>query len=475
VATPPDFPKLPAGIFAAGGASRYGTLAQGGNAEEWLESPFDPSIASGLKTIRGGAWSRRDWASQLNLDTTNTYILLRIAQTMRTADLLVAAARNYGDPRNGAFGTGFRVASVPLNSFYSPPPAPPSTTPPAAPGSAFVSPALEAGSNFYRDSKSEFLLGVNSIWEKFATPKEFSFTVTPSARYPSQGWGESGELIEEMVIVSVPGASIEFDLDGDGLYETQRLSPLIADPTTSSHSITLKTGRLPEKNGVHRIRARWLAPSGEWIVAESRVYVGMEPGLSIADGAEFTNKLRSQVYLFPPIGSSGAIVSNDGGFRGGRKVFEFDEVKEPGEPIQLSWDLPRADSQRATRVVYVRYVDPAGRAMSGQTFSDDIIFDAVPPRVQEATLSEQPSAAVSRKAARQITLQLKAQDNRSRVVRLQVARGEKRQGRVDTFKYSARRNIPKAGGAVWLRVQDGAGNWSVWTKAKVRPKAKTAR
>lgn len=80
----------PADVFSAGGLSPHGTLGQGGNAAEWLESAYDGvnSAGSETRTVRGGNW-------------------------MVTAGYLAASNRSYYSPDGESFDLGFRVAAVP--------------------------------------------------------------------------------------------------------------------------------------------------------------------------------------------------------------------------------------------------------------------------------------------------------------------------------------------------------------------------
>ncbi len=79
----------PADVTLAGGLSRYGTMAQGGNVPEWIETEFDllNDSVSSPRMIRGGNW---------NNGSNNLYVSIWGA----------------GVPGNGA-SIGFRVASVP--------------------------------------------------------------------------------------------------------------------------------------------------------------------------------------------------------------------------------------------------------------------------------------------------------------------------------------------------------------------------
>lgn len=79
----------PANIMQAGGLSPHGTMAQGGNVEEWEETEFDllNDNISALRGRRGGYWD---------------------AFFPDVSSLL----RNGGMPQTGHFGIGFRVASI---------------------------------------------------------------------------------------------------------------------------------------------------------------------------------------------------------------------------------------------------------------------------------------------------------------------------------------------------------------------------
>jgi formylglycine-generating enzyme required for sulfatase activity len=80
----------PADITNAGGLSPYGTMAQNGNAWEWIESTLDGSNDNGWESreLRGGSWGS-------------------------DGDDLVASSGGSGGPTGGGNRSGFRVASVP--------------------------------------------------------------------------------------------------------------------------------------------------------------------------------------------------------------------------------------------------------------------------------------------------------------------------------------------------------------------------
>jgi hypothetical protein len=82
-------PTGPADINNAGGLSPLGTMAQNGNAAEWVESGWIPpnDDPAEIRVMRGGAWSS-------------------------SAAEVSAVGRNILGPAFAGFGTGFRIASV---------------------------------------------------------------------------------------------------------------------------------------------------------------------------------------------------------------------------------------------------------------------------------------------------------------------------------------------------------------------------
>jgi formylglycine-generating enzyme required for sulfatase activity len=88
----------PADITSAGGLSPWGTMGQGGNVWEYIETASDGSnnIANEERLVRGGAWG--------NL-----------------SDILNASFSAASDPSrgDGSYAFGFRVASVPEPSTLS--------------------------------------------------------------------------------------------------------------------------------------------------------------------------------------------------------------------------------------------------------------------------------------------------------------------------------------------------------------------
>jgi len=94
-----DFQSGPADITIAGGLSPYGTMGQGGNVWEWMETAVDGinNTLGESREMRGGSWDSE-------------------------VDASAASFRDYfisDDPPNELFNLGFRVVSVPEPSALS--------------------------------------------------------------------------------------------------------------------------------------------------------------------------------------------------------------------------------------------------------------------------------------------------------------------------------------------------------------------
>ncbi len=94
--------SAPASVTNAGGVSPYGTMGQGGNVWDWMESAFDGSnnSASEARIIRGGSWGNPNY-SEFYLRSSGR------------SEILVA------QPWGEINSIGFRVASVPEPSTYA--------------------------------------------------------------------------------------------------------------------------------------------------------------------------------------------------------------------------------------------------------------------------------------------------------------------------------------------------------------------
>jgi hypothetical protein len=91
----------------------------------------------------------------------------------------------------------------------------------------------------------------------------------------------------------------------------------------------------------------------------------------------------------------------------------------------------------------------------GAVVSDDIILDQTPPQVVSASL---------KRVGTRTLVTLKARDDRSGVRRVQVTRNRRKPGRALAFARVLR--VPGAPRKLYVRVRDGAGNYSAWRSAR---------
>src|SRR5206468_10204006 len=87
---------------------------------------------------------------------------------------------------------------------------------------------------------------------------------------------------------------------GDGTFETD-------SGATATHSISYPTRRNLE------VAVRVTAPSGATDVTKTPLVVG-PPGVSVNDGAQFTNDPHVTVSVVWPMNATDFLLSNDGGF-----------------------------------------------------------------------------------------------------------------------------------------------------------------
>lgn len=118
-----------------------------------------------------------------------------------------------------------------------------------------------------------------------------------------------------------------------------------------------------------------------------------------------------------------------------------------------------------TKVVYVRLLAPGLDA--GQTYSDDVILDTEAPVIESAEVSPTTSSAATLAAAKtRLLIRIKARDNRSGVRELQLSQSRRKVVASTKYKKRVRVQVPQAKAKnYWVRVRDGAGNWSKWRRA----------
>lgn len=175
-------------------------------------------------------------------------------------------------------------------------------------------------------------------------------------------------------------------------------------------------------------------------------------GISINEGARFTNTPRVTLEVVWPGCTSALLISNDGGFR-----------KAQSRPVsaRTPWVLDSSGPERLPKTVYLRF---DGAPVN---FTDDIILDQTPPLVIAATASIARRMATSngraeRRPAETVRVRIRARDRVSGIRAMKVTDDRRRPVRARPFRGITTFDTGK--NSIFVRVRDGAGNWSAWTK-----------
>jgi 6-phosphogluconolactonase (cycloisomerase 2 family) len=179
-------------------------------------------------------------------------------------------------------------------------------------------------------------------------------------------------------------------------------------------------------------------------------------GVSINDGARYTNNRRVDISVVWPAGAAALSIANDGGFKAAQTL-----------PVAKSipWKLDSSGPERLPKTIYVRF------GASSQTFTDDIILDQTKPTVSSAAVVDAgvaaSSAAVAQAAAAETPtyrVRIRAKDATSGVAKVQFARNKKHPSSLRKFARTTRYKAARA--PKYLRVQDRAGNFSRWRSVR---------
>jgi hypothetical protein len=231
----------------------------------------------------------------------------------------------------------------------------------------------------------------------------------------------------------------EWDLDGDGTYETDTGT----DPKTSTTylargtrtvGVRVTTDRGGAATTTAEVDVRAAAPSGP-------------VGVSINKGAQFTNDPDVAVSTVWPKFATDLVISNDGGFQPS-KSFQVDPT--------IPWTLDSSGPERLPKTIYVRF---SGGQSGAETYQDDIILDQTPPDIDDIAVTVASSSSAAVAAVRRYELTLDATDNVSGVAGMQLARDRDSPPAFIPYK---RRTTYAGALPVHVRVRDFAGNLSAW-------------
>jgi hypothetical protein len=229
----------------------------------------------------------------------------------------------------------------------------------------------------------------------------------------------------------------EWDLDGDGTFETD-------------------TGAVPvvtrwySERGELRVRVRVTADNGITDTAGGTLTVRLASppgpvGVSINEGAQFTNDPNVTVSVRWPAFATNLLISNDGGF--------LDAVAVPVD-ASIPWILDSSGPERLPKTIYVRF---QGGDSGPETYQDDIILDQTPPTIEGAH-----AAGRGRGDERRYRVRIRASDDLSGIAQMQITNDAAEPGELVPFQ--AKTEVRSPSRKLFVRVQDLAGNYSPWRK-----------
>jgi hypothetical protein len=170
-------------------------------------------------------------------------------------------------------------------------------------------------------------------------------------------------------------------------------------------------------------------------------------GLSINDGALYTNQVTVTLSISSRPDTAQMQVSNDGGFAGA----QWETYSS-----HKTWQITQYGNYVIPRVVYVRYMDLSGNTSS--TFSDDIILDVTAPTGSVSIVLG--AAASKRTRASTVTLALSATDDVSGVGSMMLSnRADFVGASWQAYATSATWTLD-VNNTVYVRFRDNAGNVS---------------
>jgi len=229
-------------------------------------------------------------------------------------------------------------------------------------------------------------------------------------------------------------SSYEWDLNGDGAYELDTGTTPVASRTYSAVedltvSVRVRSNLGTDATAATKVSVRLAPPAGPL-------------GVTINDGARFTNTPNVTVSLVWPLFASIALLSNDGGFRAAGSF---------ALASTIPWKLDPAGTERLPRTIYVRF---QGGEAGRETYQDDIVLDEKKPKVTGASVVDDSSV-----------LTVRAVDGVSGVASMEVRSGG--WDRLKWVPFRSKLRLRRSGKPIFVRVRDRAGNRSRWRRAAI--------
>jgi hypothetical protein len=176
-------------------------------------------------------------------------------------------------------------------------------------------------------------------------------------------------------------------------------------------------------------------------------------GMTINESSKYTNSRQVNLHLSFEQLPLQVMVSNDPRFpKSNRKTYTYS--KNP-----ISWNLDSLQNEQKT--VYVRYKfnreDEWAFGWS-ETYSDQITLDTVAPNVELLSVGLHSSTKL-----KSVKTEISASDNKSGLNKIQysVSKNKSKAVTLNNSK-SFKVNLDSDISTIYVRVSDGAGNWSKW-------------
>ena len=263
----------------------------------------------------------------------------------------------------------------------------------------------------------------------------------------------------------------EWDLDGDGTFETE------SGAVVSSTYNTIGTRNISVK-----VTSRGGVTDTETISVEVRKSApATRSSVSVNAGNPYTNTKNVVLDISWPNYATTMEISNDGGF-------PASQTKSFSVGDKIEWALDDSIYGLYTKVVYVRF-DGGNLRIDDKVYSDDVVLDTTAPKLNSAS-SAKGSGAVdasmvsgissftnsdirlakkAKSTTKVVRIKTKAKDERSGLGKVQVALSASGASAVTVpYKTQIKVTVPKSAKKVWVRVSDGAGNWSKWKVLKAK-------
>jgi hypothetical protein len=190
------------------------------------------------------------------------------------------------------------------------------------------------------------------------------------------------------------------------------------------------------------------------------------PGVTVDDGAEYTNQLDVTVSLINvPGGTVAVAIGNDGDPTKAIQI-SLDGLVPDGDRYLVPWRLqPTTLDGKLAKTVYVWFLGSDYQAIP---YQDGIILDTTAPTLASATAAKTTGTGPVLGGGANVTygMTLRASDVGSGVAMVQVA--SSKTATTNWVAYSAKTKWRgKKGMTVYVRVKDAAGNMSAWKTIKL--------